>query len=101
MLTALQLAVVRAPLRFWQEEMCPHGQNAVQPYADCNEVIAMSAAEVAALRARFLPGRVRYGIYDFETKRLAAIALVRNLETTEKQLAGNQAVVTVLVPALP
>jgi len=46
MITTRELATVRAALRFWQEEMCPHGQTAMQAYLDCDER-PLSAAEVA------------------------------------------------------
>ena len=64
MLTLRELATLRAALLFWKEEMCPHGEQVMQPYFDGLTVESLSAIEVEQLRSRLEPALVRYAQFD-------------------------------------
>lgn len=60
-LTSEQLAVIRAALQFWAEEVCPHGFDAALPYFD--EVVdstVVSTDEVTQLRRRLQCCELQY-----------------------------------------
>ena len=71
MLTQHDLATVRAALLFWEEEMCPHGEDAAQHYFDEPGTVPLASSEVRQLRAAFVTSRVRYALYDRERGQLA------------------------------
>ena len=55
MFTLRELATILAALRFWQEEMCPHGHGIMRPYFEAVEmpgVVPLSAEELDRLSER-------------------------------------------------
>jgi hypothetical protein len=55
MLTPQQLQTIQAALRYWQEEMCPHGASAMRPYLRNDAFEPLTAQELALLSRRFAP----------------------------------------------
>jgi hypothetical protein len=64
LLTTNDMVIIRAALRYWEEEMCPHGREAMQPYFDVTGIEPLSTEEIQQLRRKFDPTRVRYIAYD-------------------------------------
>lgn len=60
MLTAIELATVRAALRFWADEMSPHDGRLISAYFDCKLERPLGGAEVLGLRANFEQSHARY-----------------------------------------
>jgi hypothetical protein len=98
MLTTEELATVRAALRYWQEEMCPHGPAGMWPYWDNRRLIALSATEVAALRQQFLAKNVGYAVYDVASRQLQGGVVSRTAAAAKRKAGKNQKVATVLLP---
>jgi hypothetical protein len=97
MLTPRHVATLRAALLFWQEEMCPHGQEAMQPYLESSGLEPLSEEETADVRDR-LSSNVCYAVYDPARERLDGTELF--LDISEAELAaGGQMLATVILPA--
>ena len=96
MLTHNGLAIVRAALTFWREEMCPHGTDVMLPYLDLPDIKHLSADEVIRLRCRFKPDAVRYAIANAAGDRLTNTKLFVDAEDAIRA-AGNGRVATVLL----
>ena len=60
MLTRSQLAVLRAALQFLDEELGPHGINAMRPYFDESTVEEISGSDLAQLRELLRTCEIRY-----------------------------------------
>lgn len=58
MLTRRDLATVRAALRFWQEEICPHGAEAAQHYLRSSGVTPLDVPQSDIPLAPFDPANV-------------------------------------------
>lgn len=98
MLTAQHLTTIRAALQYWEEEMCPHGSEAMRPYYGGEDGEPARAVEVAKLRSALKDATVRYARYDDDRKQLASADL---FDSPELAMAESQPaiVVAVLVPA--
>jgi len=98
MLDLHHLNSIRAALRYWLEEVCPHGDEAVAPYLDHRDQPALSGVGVERLLWRFHPSAVRYDFYDLRRSRLKS----RRLFSLEDEALGKldpETVATVLPPA--
>lgn len=60
MLQPIHLATIQAALRFWADEMCPHGAYAMRPYLRPAGVEILLAEEVHRLASLLAPSSVRY-----------------------------------------
>jgi hypothetical protein len=98
MFTLQQLATLRAALRYWQEEMCPHGAAAMRPYLGTKNLEPLSSAEVARLGQRLQPKAIRYVLYDCKRRKLASPQLWKSMEAAVQQAHPPLAVATVLLP---
>lgn len=99
MLSKYELATVRAALRYWQEEMCPHGSAAIWPYWDTRSLVTLTAAEVAELRKRILPKNVGYTAYNVATRQLVSCAISLTASAARKRAGAKSAIATLLLPA--
>ncbi len=99
MLTLRQLAILRASLRYWQEEICPHGDMAARPYLDSDQITPLSADEVNELRDRFNPQAVRYAMIAPDRNRLEDTTLFAGAEQAAS-LADNDLIATVIMPGV-
>ncbi len=99
MLTASQLATIRAALTFWEEEMAPHGVDAMRPYVDLPGVEPVPADELRSLRERFARDSVRYAVCDRTLQQLAGMELFTSSDDARQQAGPDDLVVTVLLPS--
>jgi hypothetical protein len=99
MLTSRQLATIRAALRYWQEEMCPHGAPAMRPYLGSQEIEPLDATELAQLRRRFLPAAIRYALYQRKSRELLSRQLFTTAKAAAEQIKQHLSLATVLLPA--
>lgn len=94
MLTHQHLAIVRAALRFWKEEIAIHDADTARPYLDLEGVELLNERQIEALIRNL--GTVRYAIYDRRTRKL------RDRELLEPDvasiLAASHEIATVLLP---
>jgi len=97
MLTPRQVATLRAALLYWQEEMCPHGNEAMQSYLEPAGLDPLSEEETAELRDR-LSSNVRYAVYDMAKERLDGPELFLDIQEA-KLAAGGANLATVILPA--
>ena len=58
MLSNQQADTIVAALRFWSEEIVPHGLDVAQPYFDSPAVELLSKGEIEQLATRFAPERL-------------------------------------------
>lgn len=80
MLTKRHLAVLRAALQFFDEELTPHGSAAVQPYFDEPLSPVLKPQETHQLRDFLRTCELRYVGYDPIASQLVAPELTTTLE---------------------
>jgi hypothetical protein len=99
MLTERELATVRAALRYWQEEICPHSAEIARAYLEPNDVEPLSAVQIERLREMLDPQAVRYALYAFHGEGAAVLADVRLLSPDEvrRTAKGDLRVATVIL----
>jgi hypothetical protein len=98
MLTASQLATVRAALRYWEEEMGPHDVEVMRPYLDPPDIEPLSRDELRQLRDRFDPQSIRYAVYDSDRESLAGTDLFVDCDEALQRAGTDDDAVTVLLP---
>lgn len=98
MLTAGQLATVRAALLYWEEEMGPHNMDIPLPAPDPPGFALLSQDELRQLRDRFGPRMIRYAVYDPHHDCLGRTELFADSDTARQQAGADGIVVTVLLP---
>lgn len=95
MLTQQHLAIIRAALRFWKEEIAIHEANVARPYFDIPNIEPPTVAEIESLIRNL--ETARYALYDSRTGRL------KSTETFEYEsalaLVPVQEIATVLISA--
>ena len=84
MLSDLELATVRAALRYWREEICPSGSGAAAPYFDQPTEVYLSESDVPELERRLSDTRVRYLAYDADTEQIVAQTLIRDRAVAQR-----------------
>lgn len=97
MLSEVQLATVRAALRYWREEICPHGGDAAAPYFPEPIAKHLSEGEVRALERLFTDEAVRYVAYNGRTERIAAPMLFLDRRVARRLANGEVRVGTVVL----
>ena len=97
MLTLQQLATLQAALRYWQEEMCPHGVDLMRPYLGSDQIEPLTATEIARVSKIFAPPSVRYVLYRRRPLRLLTTELFPSAEAALQQASPGSAVATVLL----
>jgi hypothetical protein len=99
MLTASHLAVIRAALQFWDEEMSPHDPAIYEGYFD--EPIGNGGwvkPAVTALRAQLSACRLCYIPYSLEGLSLASDQLFETPEAAQLAFpSGSAGIATVLI----
>ena len=82
MLTQPQLAVLRAALQFFDEELGPHGVNAMRPYFDEPPNKEISRSDLAQLRDMLRTCEVRYVCCDLAGTQVIRTGLYASAEVT-------------------
>lgn len=72
MLTRLDLAILRAAVAYFDEEMTPHGPKAARPYFDVPLSADFDLSAISGLRGRLGVCRVRYLTCDADMKQAMA-----------------------------
>lgn len=60
MLTADELATIRAALRYWTDEIVPHGQSAAKNYFDSPDTTMLKRRDTDWLLERFTESEIRF-----------------------------------------
>ena len=97
MLSDVQLATVRAALRYWREEMCPHGADTAAGYFSQPIEEYLLAEEVSALERRFDDTAVRYVAFNGRTERIAAPMLFADARIARRLVNGEVCVGTLIL----
>lgn len=100
MLTERDLILLRAALTYFDEELSPHGANAMSAYFEPPLDDCPATAEIASLRSRLQRCRLQYLCCDAESVFRHELGLCSTLDDAEKlakRLGGH--VATVLFPA--
>jgi hypothetical protein len=101
LLTKLDLAVLRAALQFFDEEMSPHGLDLAAAYFDRPLEAPLSPAEVRALRQRLVYGDLKYVVSADDGGRAISDEFFADRETAEALAAAVSGIVAaVLLPQL-
>lgn len=100
MLTSRDLAVLRAALMFFDEEMSPHGAGAYRPYLPKRLRPDLRAQEVAELRNRLRTARVRYLCCDSTAAQAVTTRLFSQVTKAEAlaTAAGGRVVAVLVLP---
>lgn len=104
MLTPRHLAVLRAALQYFDEELMPHGNGAMRPYFDVplnvELNVELKTPEIRELRKFQRDCELKYACYDPTSARLTSSELSKSAEDVRLKTAGpaSQIAVVVLLP---
>ncbi|UUO07881.1 hypothetical protein M4951_06090 [Blastopirellula sp. J2-11] len=68
MLDHRHLATIRAALRYWREEMTPHGTSATTAYFGADDAASLDAVEIAELIRDLETLQIGYLVLDGDTQ---------------------------------
>ena len=97
-MTTNDLATIRAALRYWQEEMCPHPAVIHQPYFDVPGIEPLTAQAIERLRERLHPSAVRHVFWNPLTGALAGGELFASPDVIPPPSDPGLQVALVLLP---
>lgn len=99
MLTKSHLALIRAALQYFDEEMSPHGIRVMRPYFDEPLAAEFAEGEIRRLRERLKNCVMAYVRYDARTTTLATTEPSLNMDDIGPSAAGQSAeIATILFP---
>ncbi|WLD15112.1 hypothetical protein [Planctellipticum variicoloris] len=96
MLTKRHLALLRAALQFLNEELVPHGGDAVRPYLDVALDQPVTSEEVRQFQGFLAEVEPRIGLFDRQTGRMSDAPLQ---ESIPERPPRDQVPVVVLIPS--
>lgn len=101
MLTPKQLTVLRAALQYFQEELVPHGLEALQPYLDGPIEGDITAADVRQLQQFLRNAEIQYAAVSPVSPRLMDSTLYMSLEAASSGLRDDswQVASVLIMPA--
>ncbi|QDT32008.1 hypothetical protein [Thalassoglobus polymorphus] len=98
MLTSKDVALIRAALQFWQDEMSSAGAAAFRGYLDITENIDdLNQIDISRLCSNLKRMQIRYGHYDIQTGRLLQTDPYRNFEVAEQEMPYLNAIVATIL----
>jgi hypothetical protein len=98
-LTKSHLAVLRAALQYFDDELCPHGRDVMRPYFDEEPTSEWTSREIRELRAYLRDCELRYAAYSPAAERLIGSTLSRSANAVLPSAADPTCrVVTVILP---
>ena len=74
-LTKSHLAVLRAALQYFEDELCSHGMDVMRPYFDEEPANAWTSEEIRGLMAFLRDCELRYAAYSPADDQLTGVAL--------------------------
>ncbi|MEM9569152.1 MAG: hypothetical protein AAF974_12690 [Cyanobacteria bacterium P01_E01_bin.34] len=89
---------MRAALLFWQEEICPHGDELAWLYLESSGDEPLSGEEISSLRQALASELVRYALLSNDKTGLTDVVL-HSSETVAALGVDKRFVATVLVPS--
>ena len=100
MLTRSHLAVLRAALQYFDEELLPHGIGAMRPYFDEPLNVELKTPEIRELQNFLRDCDLKYVCYDPSSARLASSELSKSAEDAQSRTAdpASQIAVVLLPP---
>lgn len=99
MLTQRHLALIRAALQFFDDEMVPHGRKAIGPYLDVPLQRKVTSAEIQELRTYLRNVDVKYGRYHAPARQMAVTRLSHSIAKTRS--GDDDVTAIVLIPRKP
>ena len=100
MLNERMIATILAALQFWQEEMCPHGPTAMQPYLPPGQPTPLVTAEIDQLRealANWDAGTTKFVLCDPSGTVLRDIRIFPTALQAAEEARTTDAVIAVLL----
>jgi hypothetical protein len=99
MLTTRHLAVIRAALKYWDDEMSPHGAGSFAAYLDEPSLAGdLTGEDVTHARQQLANCTARYGVCDEAATTLIGGQLFATIEEAERTAeATSGKLVTVLI----
>ena len=81
MLTDKHVAVLKAAVRFLEEEFCPHGADSVRHYLDNSDrELGITSGDIAEARQQIAATEIRYAVLDRFSKSLESASLASSHE---------------------
>ena len=99
MLTRTHLAVLRAALQYFDEELMPHGIGAMRPYFDEPLNVELTTPEIRELRTFLRDCELKYACCDPVSARLTSSELLNSAE--EARLAAFDSASPIAAVLLP
>lgn len=100
-MTKCHLALIRAALQYFDEEMGPHGIRVMQPYFDEPLAAEFAEGEIRELRVRLKNSVVAYVRCDARTMTLATTELSLDMDNIRPNDAGQSAEIATILFPLP
>ncbi len=99
MLTRKHLAVLRAALQYFDEELMPHGMGAMRPYFDEPLNVELKTPEIRELQKLLRDCELKYACYDPTSSQLTGSELSKSAEDARLMTADPACrVITILLP---
>ncbi len=98
MLTSKDVALIRAALQFWQDEMSSAGAAAFRGYLDITEnVDNLHQIDIPRLLSNLKKFQIRYGHYDVPTGRLLQTGPYRSFEVAQQAMPHSNAIMATIL----
>lgn len=97
MLTKTHLALIRAALQYFDEEMSPHGARVMRPYFDEPLAAEFTEGEIRQLRHRLKNCKLAYTRGNASTMTLATTQPSLNWEDVVQNPAGHPAEIATIL----
>lgn len=97
MLTRTHLALLRATLQYFDEEMSPHGTRVMRPYFDEPLAAELAEGEIRQLRERLQNCKLAYVRCDTAAMTLATTKPSLSWEDLDKDSAGQTAEIATIL----
>jgi len=101
LLTTRHLALIRAALQFFDEEMSPHGPEVAKPYFEKSLEEELTAEEIGQLRELLQSAELKYVPCDLSRTRTLSQELLTFEQVQETPDLLNSRLATVLLTSIP
>lgn len=97
MLTPDHLSILRAALRYWLDEIVPHGWDAARHYLEGAE-LSLSNVQIDQLAAQLQPDRLRFARFNVLREELVSLELLTLDDVKLVSELTRESLATVLLP---